>query len=211
MKDESRNTDHALLSFSGSTSPLIAPRLLPSGFHPSPSSPMSESLRTRFLRWKFNWFPSYRRSGARITYIDATLREVRLRLPLNWRTRNLNGTIYGGSIYAAVDPIHAVMLVSLLGPRDYVAWTKEAHVRFKRQARTALTAQVVLTPEEVTSVRADVERDGRVERRYPVDLRDTNGKVCATCDILVHLHARERPEAASAPAEAPGASAASAL
>ena len=60
------------------------------------------------------------------------MREVRLRLPLNWRTRNLNGTIYGGSIYAAVDPIHAVMLVSLLGADRYVAWTKEAHVRFRR-------------------------------------------------------------------------------
>ena len=65
------------------------------------------------MRWRFNWHPAYRHSGGRIVYIDETLREVRLRLPLNRGTRNLNGTIYGGSIYAAVDPIHAVMLVSV--------------------------------------------------------------------------------------------------
>ena len=163
---------------------------------------MAESLHTRFLRWKFNWFPSYRRSGARITYIDATLREVRLRLPLNRQTRNLNGTIYGGSIYAAVDPIHAVMLVSLLGADGYVAWTKEAHVRFRRQARTALSARIVLDEAEVAAVRDALRREGKVERRYPVELRDAQGHVCASCDILVHIHPRERREKRAA-AEAP--------
>ena len=164
---------------------------------------MAESFRTRLMRWKFNLFPSYRGSGARIEYIDATLREVRLRLPLNWRTRNLNGTIYGGSIYAAVDPVHTVMLVSLLGPKDYVGWTKEAVVRFKRQARSDLTARFVLSVDEVDAVRAEVERDGRVERRYSVDLFDAWNHVCATCDILVHLHSRHRSAMISAPAELP--------
>ncbi len=164
---------------------------------------MAESLRTRLMRWKFNLFPSYRGSGARILYIDSTLREVRLRLPLCRRTRNLNGTIYGGSIYAAVDPIHAVMLVSLLGPRDYVAWTKEASIRFKRQARTDLTARVTLGEDEVAAIREEVRREGKVERRYEVNLLDARQHVCATCDILVHIHARQRHEPAAAPAEMP--------
>lgn len=171
---------------------------------------MAESLRTRFLRWKFNFFPPYRRSGARITYIDETLREVRLRLPLNWRTRNLNGTIYGGSIYAAVDPIHAVMLASLLGAKEYVAWTKEAHIRFRRQARTDLHARFVLDEEEVEAVRAELRREGKVERTYPVELRDEAGHICATCEIVVHLHARERHHAAPV-TEAPVASSVNAL
>ena len=164
---------------------------------------MAESLRTRLLRWKFNWFPPYRGSGARITYIDADLHEVRLRLPLNRRTRNLNGTIYGGSIYSAVDPIHAVMLAHLLGLADHVAWTKEAHIRFKRQARTALTARFVLEPREVADVRAEVARNGKVERTYPVELFDADGRVCASCEILVHVHTRQPREAAVTASPAP--------
>ena len=169
---------------------------------------MAESLRTRLLRWKFNLHPAYRRSGARIAYIDATLREVRVRLPLNRATRNLNGTIYGGSIYSAVDPVHAVMLVSLLGPRDYMAWTKEAHVRFRRAARTELTARFVLEAEDVRAVREEIERAGRVERRYTVELVDAHGHVCAECDILVHLHARRgRVGSSEAAAEMPAVAA----
>ena len=159
---------------------------------------MAESFRTRLMRWRFNLHPAYRRSGARITYIDANLREVRVRLPLCRATRNLNGTIYGGSIYSSVDPIHAVMLVNLLGPHEYVAWTKEARVRFLRQARTDLTARVVLTDEEVRAVREEVESTGRVERQYTVELIDARKHVCAACDITVHIHARrERVEAVS--------------
>lgn len=151
---------------------------------------MPESFHTRLLRWKFNWFPPYRGSGARITYIDETLREVRLRLPLNRRTRNLNGTIYGGSIYSAVDPIHAVMLAHTLGPETCVAWTKEAHIRFRRQGRTALSARFVLEETEVEGVRAELASAGKAERRYPVALFDEGGHVCANCDILVHVHTR---------------------
>ena len=151
---------------------------------------MAESFRTRLMRWRFNLHPAYRRSGARITYIDANVREVRVRLPLCRATRNLNGTIYGGSIYSAVDPLHAVMLVQLLGPRDYVAWTKAAHVRFLRQARTDLAASVLLTDDEVRSVREEAARAGKVERRYPVELTDAHGHVCAACEITVHIHVR---------------------
>ena len=158
---------------------------------------MAESFRTRLMRWRFNLHPAYRRSGARITYVAADLREVRVRLPLCRATRNLNGTIYGGSIYSAVDPIHAVMLVQLLGPHEYVAWTKEAHVRFLRQARTDLTAQIVLTAEEVQAARDEVAAAGKVVRSYTVELVDARRHVCAACDITVHIHAR-RERAASA-------------
>ena len=168
---------------------------------------MAESLRTRLMRWRFNLHPAYRRSGGRITYVDASLCEVRVRLPLCRATRNLNGTIYGGSIYSAVDPIHAVMLVNLLGAAEYVAWTKEAHVRFLRQARTDLTAQIVLTPGEVQAAREEVGRMGKIERQYTVGLADARGHVCAAVEITVHIHARrarhEPAQAAAATVPAP--------
>lgn len=59
---------------------------------------MSESRRTRLMRWRLNLFPAFRRTGGRITHIADDLHEIRLRLPLDWRTRNYVGTMFGGSI-----------------------------------------------------------------------------------------------------------------
>lgn len=84
---------------------------------------MPESMRTRLERWGFNLFPAFWCTGARLTYVADDHREVRLELPLSWRTRNYVGTIFGGSMYGAVDGVHIVMLIKNLGP-DYVAWDK---------------------------------------------------------------------------------------
>ena len=73
-------------------------------------------MKTRLLRFGFNHFPAFRRTGARISYIAADFREVLVKLPLNWKTRDYVGTMFGGSMYGAVDGICMVMLIKLLAP-----------------------------------------------------------------------------------------------
>jgi hypothetical protein len=56
----------------------------------SPSSrttEVTESLKSRATRFMFNLFPCYRRTGVRMTYIAPDFHEVRIKLPLNWKTR----------------------------------------------------------------------------------------------------------------------------
>lgn len=154
--------------------------------HPS----MPETWRTRILRWRFNWFPAYRGTGARITYIDADWTEVRIRLPLSWRTRNYVGTMFGGSMYGALDPIYMIMLIQRLGS-EYVVWDKAATIRFLRPGREELYATFRLSAEEVLRVRRDVDRDGKIERDYTVDLVNAAGDVHATCTKVLSIRQRE--------------------
>ena len=98
---------------------------------------MSESFASRRLRWLFNLLPAYRGTGGRVTYIASDFREVRVKLPLSWRTRNYVGTIYGGSLYGAVDGVYMVMLIRILGP-EYIVWDKAATIRFRKPGRSTL-------------------------------------------------------------------------
>ena len=150
---------------------------------------MPESWRSRLARWGFNWFPAYRGVGARIEYVASDWKEVRIRLPLSWRTRNYVGTIFGGSLYGAVDPIYMIMLIKVLGP-DYVVWDKAATIRFKKPGRSTLRATFRLEDAELDALRADVLRDGRTERTYVVELKDGDGNVCMSCDKLLTIRAR---------------------
>lgn len=152
---------------------------------------MPESWTTRLARWGFNWFPAYRGVGARIEYVASDWKEVRIRLPLSWRTRNYVGTIFGGSLYGAVDPIYMIMLIKVLGP-DYVVWDKAATIRFKKPGRSTLRATFRLEDAELDALRADVLRDGRTERTYVVELKDGDGNVCMSCDKLLTVKARPR-------------------
>lgn len=147
---------------------------------------MPESWNTRLSRWGFNWFPAYRATGARIDYIASDWREVRIRLPLNRRTRNYVGTIFGGSMFGALDPILMVMLIRLLGP-DYLVWDREATIRYLKPGRSTLYARVGLTEELTEAIRADVARLRKVDRVLAVDLTDAQGAVHATCIKTLYI------------------------
>lgn len=156
---------------------------------------MPESLRTKLTRWKFNFIPAYRGTGGRITYIDRDFREVRVKVPLSWRTRNYVGTIFGGSMYGAVDPIYMIMLIERLGP-GYEVWDKAASIRFRRPGRTALHATFRVTDDEVARIRTLLEERSSVDREYRVELVDDEGVIHAVVEKVVHVRVpEERTEA----------------
>ena len=121
---------------------------------------MPESFASRRLRWGFNRIPAYRGTGARVTYIAGDYREVRVRLPLSWRTRNYVGTIFGGSLYGAVDPVYMIMLIKILG-HGYVVWDKAATIRFRRPGRSTLYARFLLDEDEIRAIRELAEKPRR--------------------------------------------------
>ncbi len=163
---------------------------------------MRESLRTRVLRWGFNLWPCYRGTGARVTYIASDWREIRIRLPLSWRTRNYVGTIFGGSLYAAVDPFYMIMLMKNLGP-DYVVWDKAATVRFRKPGRTPLHAVFHLEEAELEEIRRILAEHPKVDRSYTLNLVDRNGTIHTIVDKIIHV-SRRAPAADPPQAAVPG-------
>ena len=152
--------------------------------------PPRESVRTKLVRWGFNMIPAYWGSGARLTFVADDYRDVRLKLPLTWRTRNYVGTIFGGSIYAAVDPVYMVMLIKNLGS-DYVVWDKAASIRFRKPGRSTLYAQFTLSEEQLEHIRREVASNGRVDSVYHVALMDQAGTIHADVEKTIHVRRRD--------------------
>lgn len=150
-----------------------------------PPSGISNKLRC----WSFYFFACYRGTGGRLKYVAEDWSEVRLDLPLSWRTRNYVGTIFGGSIYAAVDPIYMLMLIKRLG-REFVVWDKSAAIQFKKPGRETLHARFVVTDDELAAIRTALETQRSVVRSYSIDLADSSGTVCATVEKLIYIRRR---------------------
>jgi acyl-coenzyme A thioesterase PaaI-like protein len=156
---------------------------------------MAESWKTKLLRWRFNWYPAFRRTGARVIAMSDDLLECTVRLPLNRATRNLHGTIYGGSMYAAVDPVHAVMIAAHLGP-DFHVWMKAARIEFKRPGRSDLFANVKLHHRELDELRSALTQAPKVDRDFSLSLADAAGEVAASFVLTVHVRRRQSHEPA---------------
>ncbi|HLM02192.1 MAG TPA: DUF4442 domain-containing protein [Pyrinomonadaceae bacterium] len=152
---------------------------------------MPESFASKFDRVKFNFFPAYRGTGARVVYIADDYRRIRVKIPLSWRTRNYVGTIYGGSLYAGIDPIYMLMLIKVLG-RGYVVWDKSAKIRFKRPGRETLFAEFLLTEAEIDEIKRLLETEKSVDRVYNIELVDKNGKVHAIVEKTLYIARKEK-------------------
>lgn len=151
---------------------------------------MPESFTSRLDRWKFNFFPAYRGTGARVVYIAGDYREIRVKIPLSWRTRNYVGTIYGGSMYGGIDPIYMLMLIKNLSA-DYIVWDKAAKIRFKRPGRETLSAKFNLTGEELSEIKEILEARKSIDRIYNVELTDKDGTVHALIEKTLYIAKRE--------------------
>lgn len=153
---------------------------------------MPESLRTRLMRTYYTWlFPAYRGTGGKITYLADDFREIRVEVPLSRRTRNYVGTIFGGSMYGAVDPICMVVLIKTLGP-GYVVWDKSAGIRFRKPGRTTLHARFAVDQAELDAIRGALEEAAATERTYTIQLVDAEGVVHAEVEKLIHIRKRKR-------------------
>jgi acyl-coenzyme A thioesterase PaaI-like protein len=151
---------------------------------------MPESWATRRARWGFNFFPAWRGTGARVTYIADDWREVRVQIPLSWRTRNYVGTIFGGSLYGAADPMYMIMLIRVLGP-GYTVWDKAATIRFRKPGRSTLFTRFRLETAEIEELRRLLESAPSIDRVYTVDLVDAQGVVHASVEKTIYIRKNE--------------------
>lgn len=138
------------------------------------------------MRVGFNLHPAYRNSGGRVEYVAPDLSHMRVRLPLNRHTRNVVGTLFGGSLFSITDGPLPTMLMAALGP-DVVVWDQEAHIRFLVPGRTTLYADFRITPEELAAIRAAIARDGKVSRTYTVELKDEQDVVHTVVERTVYV------------------------
>ena len=105
--------------------------------------------------------------------------------------RNYVGTVVGDAKFGAIDGVHMVMLIKVLGP-DYAVWDKAATIHYKRPARTMLYARVVVEEQELESIRAELLERPKLDRLFHIDWTDATGNVYASVEKTIHVRRKDR-------------------
>ncbi|MDA3614432.1 PaaI family thioesterase [Polluticaenibacter yanchengensis] len=110
-----------------------------------------------FFKYGLNYSPMYRRTTGRIVSVSEDLKEVKVKLPFSYRNMNMAGTIFGGSLFAAVDPISMVQLNFILG-KDYIIWDKSAEINFKIPAKEDVYIKFIIDDNMLDEIKETVSR-----------------------------------------------------
>lgn len=141
-------------------------------------------------KYGFNYSPMYRRSTGKIISVSKDLSEILVKIPISWRNRNYMNTIFGGSMFSAVDPIPMIQLMNLLG-KDYVVWDKSAQINFKRPAKENLYARFTCTEEELNSIKKRVAEEKEIEHIVITYLTNKEGDKIY-CEVHKTLYIAEK-------------------
>ena len=145
----------------------------------------------RLLKY-MRFYPPFLGAGIRIAHMSEDLREVVVEMKLHFWNANYVGTHYGGSLYSMADPFYMVMLIENLG-RDYIVWDKAATIRFRRPGKGTMRAEFRLTQEQIDSLRAQADAQGKIEPTFRVEVRDASGEVVAEVEKLLHIRRKQHP------------------
>lgn len=151
----------------------------------------SRRMSPRAMRWILNLFPPLLFQRVRVLEIGDDFRSCRVRVKRSILTRNLHGTTFGGTIFAAADSPLPVLMWQIFAHRGLKveSWLQAGEIRYDKPAATDLFLDFVLTDEEVEEAAAELKERGRFRRRHEILAKDRTGEVCAriTMEIYVRL------------------------
>ena len=152
---------------------------------------MNRKFKSFLYKLVFNFWPCIRGTGARVTEISEDFHVMKVKIPLNWRTRNRVGTIFGGSIYGSVDPFYMIMFMKILG-KDFVVWDKGAEINFIKPGKSTLHVEFKITPELLKEVKERALQNGSYVFNIMVSIFDEANVVHAEVrKITADLRARQ--------------------
>lgn len=140
----------------------------------------------QIYKYGFNWSPMYRRSTGKIIEVSEDLLYIKVKIPLNWKNRNFVGSIFGGSMLSATDPIYMIQLIKILGD-DYVVWDKSATIKYKRPGKETIFCEFIFTPEEIISIKKDVENKGEIDIIKTPNITNKDGIVIAELSKTIYV------------------------
>ncbi len=147
---------------------------------------LSKKMYAKAYQLGLNLWPCIRNSGGRVTFISEDFRQLKVQLKYNWKTLNLVGTTYGGSLYSSTDPMYMLMLLEVLG-NDYVVWDKGCTIRFKRPSKTNLYCEFHISTEMLEDIYNNLEKSDEYTFTWQAKYKDQDGVIYTEFDKVLYV------------------------
>jgi len=128
----------------------------------------------------------YRRSTGKVTYVSEGFWRVEVKIPLSYKNRNYAGTMFGGSMFSATDPIYMVQLIQIIGT-DYIVWDKSSVVKFKRPANSNAFITFEFSRDEIEDLKSKVSKEKEVDITKLVEIKNKEGKTFCEIEKVIYV------------------------
>jgi hypothetical protein len=143
-------------------------------------------------------YPPFVPMRIKVLEITADWRIVRILLPLNARSRNPGGVMFGGYQAALADPIAALACARVFP--GYSVWTRAMEVSFDHGGNSDLEMRFALTPDQENDIRMQLASEGRATPTFEYGYVRRDGVRCTVIRNTVAIRPRGYKRATTPPA-----------
>ena len=134
----------------------------------------------------FNMSPMYKRSCGKIIFASEDLHVVKIKIPLSYKNKNYVGSMFGGSLFSATDPIYMIQLMQILG-KEFVVWDKKTNIKFKRPAYENAFATFEFSTTEINEIIEKVQSENEMDYTKILHITDKNGTIFAELEKTLYI------------------------
>lgn len=146
-------------------------------------------LSENTLKWIMRLYPPFFFQRIWVQRFGKGFTSVEVKIHKSLLNHNYNGSIFGGTIYAAADPFYALLFDQLFRRKGFktVVWLKSASIQYLKPARTALFFRIDLNAKDIHDAEQALNKQGKFVKTYPIVLRDRYGETCAIMQNEVYI------------------------
>ncbi|ALL06520.1 translation elongation factor P (EF-P) [Pedobacter sp. PACM 27299] len=153
------------------------------------------------LKWGLCLYPPLLFQRIWVKRFHKGFRGVDVKINKSLFNKNYNGSIFGGTIYAATDPFYALLFDQLLRREGFKVrvWLKSASIQYLKPGHGDLFFTITVTDDMLNEAIAAMNTTGKFVKAYPMEITNAAGELCATVmnEIYVrNLHQGETPRIA---------------
>lgn len=151
------------------------------------------------LKWVMRLYPPLLFQRIWVQRFEGEFKSCTVKINKSFLNKNYNGSIFGGTIYAATDPFYALLFDQLMQRKGFKVrvWLKSASIQYIKPGRSNLYFTISLTDEMIDEAEIALRTVGRFVKAYPMELTNKNGEICATVMNEVYIRNLHQGETAT--------------
>lgn len=146
-------------------------------------------LSPKISKFFINLFPPLLFNRIVVKRVSKDFREVDVKVKLSFMNKNLQRTIFGGTLFSAADPFFSLMYYQILAHKKIAAeaWVKRIEIDYLRPANKDVYLNFRISETDVEKAIEGIEKYKKFEKIHNLDIVGTDNKVYCKVTIWVYL------------------------
>ncbi len=140
-----------------------------------------------------NLYPPLLINRISVKRISSDYKQVEVRVKRSLLNRNLQKTIFGGTIFSAADPFHALMYWQIFKMRGVhcEAWLKRAEIQYLKPANSNLHLLFEISDDDIELVNSQLKEKGKAEMVHETAILNIKNETVAFVRSTISLKKKQ--------------------